>query len=674
MGAKPNGRRTPGTFMGRLAANAKGNTLAMMAIALVPLSALAGSAIDTSRLYFVKVRLQQACDAGALAGRKFMTGTTYPASANTQAQAFFTNNFKSDTYGSTAVSATFTKTAENQIAGSATATVPMTIMKMFGAQASVLTVTCEAKLEVPNLDIMFVLDTTGSMGETNPSDSVSRISAMRTAVVNFYDTLEAAKTASSQVRYGFVPYSSTVNVGLLLKRDWMVDTSTYQSRQPADITMKTSTSTGGPYLTTYGPWTYISGAKDTYTTNGDPENCSAPANTLTYPSTSTPWTSNGNGSESRTTTQTLNGSTYSTSLSNGVCTITETSYKNYKQSQVETRTPNPDAGKSTTTTSPVYWWNYQPVSYQVSVLKGSAANGLMAGGTIKAKINGGGSAEWSDRSINWNSGNACIEERQTVRQSDYSTIPSAALDLDIDSEPDRGRPETQWKPWISNLVYARSYGNYDNGPTVNTGSWPTDVITPIRFSGGYMNLSSRSNDSAACPSAARKLATMTKGNLVSYMNGLKVAGRTYHDIGFLWGLRLLSSTGLFKSENTTAPNGGQIVRNIIFMTDGQTETNFSDYDAYGLAAIDRRRTDASRLPLGDGETDTIVDNRLTALCRAARARDTTVWVIAFGTTLTPLLKGCAKSDAHAFQADDAATLNSAFAAIAANIAKLRISK
>ena len=63
-------------FLSRLGRNQAANTLAIMAFALIPLIAVAGSAMDMARLYYVKSRLQQACDAGALAGRKFMTGQT----------------------------------------------------------------------------------------------------------------------------------------------------------------------------------------------------------------------------------------------------------------------------------------------------------------------------------------------------------------------------------------------------------------------------------------------------------------------------------------------------------------------------------------------------------------------------------------------------------------------
>ena len=95
---KPSGV-APKTFLKRLGQDTRGNALAIMAIATIPVTALAGSAIDTSRMYFVKVRLQQACDSGALAGRKFMVDTTYSADANQKAEMFFDNNFKVGVFG-----------------------------------------------------------------------------------------------------------------------------------------------------------------------------------------------------------------------------------------------------------------------------------------------------------------------------------------------------------------------------------------------------------------------------------------------------------------------------------------------------------------------------------------------------------------------------------------------
>ena len=139
----------------------------------------------------------------------------------------------------------------------------------------------------------------------------------------------------------------------------------------------------------------------------------------------------------------------------------------------------------------------------------------------------------------------------------------------------------------------------------------------------------------------------------------------------LWGLRLMSAEGLFASENAASATGGNIARNLIFMTDGDTETNIADYDAYGLAALDRRRTPDSRLPT-KSEQDSIVEDRLSQLCTVAKEKkNITVWVIAFGTSLTSLLSNCASPN-RSYQANNATELNQTFADIAARISQLRV--
>lgn len=51
----------------RLYHNQAGNTLAIVAAGLLPLLGLIGGGVDMSRIYLTKTRMQQACDAGALA-------------------------------------------------------------------------------------------------------------------------------------------------------------------------------------------------------------------------------------------------------------------------------------------------------------------------------------------------------------------------------------------------------------------------------------------------------------------------------------------------------------------------------------------------------------------------------------------------------------------------------
>ena len=147
----PEARNEPRGFLARLSGDTRANTLAMMAAALVPVAGLTGSAIDAARMYVVKVRLQQACDAGALAGRKFMVvdaNTTLDSNATQQAQTFFNNNFPANFYDASNVTFTPSRTANNQVAGTASATVPMAVMGMFGFQPVTMSVACQARDDI----------------------------------------------------------------------------------------------------------------------------------------------------------------------------------------------------------------------------------------------------------------------------------------------------------------------------------------------------------------------------------------------------------------------------------------------------------------------------------------------------------------------------------------------
>src|SRR3546814_4366782 len=72
------------------------------------------------------------------------------------------------------------------------------------------------------------------------------------------------------------------------------------------------------------------------------------------------------------------------------------------------------------------------------------------------------------------------------------------------------------------------------------------------------------------------LTTMTaddRETFEDYVESLQPLGGTYHDVGMVWGARLLSPTGLFADENATAPNELPLSRLIVFMTDGAMAPN-----------------------------------------------------------------------------------------------------
>jgi Flp pilus assembly protein TadG len=241
-------------FLGRFRRNVAGNVLILTAAAMIPLCAMIGGALDLSRLYLTKVRLQHACDAGALAGRKQMGGGSWDATARATATNYFNGNFKQGSYGSTTTTSVFTSSGSD-VTGVATSLVPMTLMAMFDVQPKLLTVNCVTAMQLPNTDVMFVLDTTGSMAELPNGNNVnggagSKIAVLRNSVKCFYEALAQQKTnatncaansyaginSDSQLRFGFVPYSSNVNISqLALPPSYFPGNWSYQSRSRANV-------------------------------------------------------------------------------------------------------------------------------------------------------------------------------------------------------------------------------------------------------------------------------------------------------------------------------------------------------------------------------------------------------------------------------------------------------
>lgn len=646
-------------FLARLRRNEAGNTLAITAASVVPLIGLIGGGVDISRYYITKSRLQSACDAAVLAGRKSMTGVTWATADETAARNFFNTNFPAGTLGSTNSSIVFNVTNAGVVNGTAAATASPTIMKIFGAGNKPLTATCRAELQLPNTDIMFALDTTLSMNETNPGDTVTRIAALRTAVVNFHTSITNAAAPGTQVRYGFVPFSSTVNVGYLLKREWMVDNWTYQSRVADGTDTSTSNTTTSPTTTTDSPWVTKSGNTSTHDTYGQPENCVKPANTYSYSdvvdTTTSPYPSGGTQTV-KVFTRTEIGSKFNASIVSGQCRIRETRYNTLVSEMTRTIIPVESTSGGNTTTN--HYWNYRPISYDVSSLKGTDASGLMTGTEILPKplIANNHAA----LTIPWS---GCIEERKTLRPSETAVKSGEPFDLNIDLTPSVTDDDTRWRPFLPRLVFVRRATN----------NWQMADVNHVTQN--FVRADNVASSLAAvCPSRSQKLAAMTNAQVTTYVNGMTTAGYTYLDIGLLWAARLISPTGLFASENQVASNGGSISRHIIFMTDGEIQTKRENYEAYGMSALDRRRQDVANLPT-DAENDAIVTSRFSTICTATKQKGITIWVIAFGTSLTDLLRDCATSrTGHAFEADDTTELDEAFSNIASQIAQLRLTQ
>ncbi len=631
-------------FMRRLARDVRGNTLAIMAAALIPFAGLVGGGIDMSRLYITKTRLQHACDAGALAGRKAMGGGIWSQNSfapRTAAERFFDANIGTNAYGSTAISRSFTE-SDGKVTGTVSATVPMTLTRVIGRSTETIAVICDAAMSLPNTDVMFVLDVTGSMGsKAVSSDSKTKIQALRGAVKCFYESVAQRNTSETcnagaptggvtavQVRFGFVPYAVNVNVGKLLPTAYFADDWTYQSREPVSIP---GTAAG---------WTQV----------GNPVVRTANTNFNRTPSSQcndAALASRGSSSDVIAGTTRVNTTIVYTrrswsSASGGLCktrkTTTTTTYV------------------GTNGTPPSQTWHYGAISQDVSALK----NGTNWNNSFVLPIGTG----FTNKTINWD---GCIEERHTVRETDYDPIPADAHDLDIDLVPNSNDEQTLWAPLLPGLIYTR------RDVSGNGSNWNLDDITTTTEYGN--------GSQYFCPTEARKLVEWNDSTIFeNYVNSLTPSGNTYHDIGLLWGARLMSPTGIFASENALTPSGSEIERHLIFMTDGEACTGVRNYTAYGVPWFDRRQTAPDAVPTdGCNTTGTLtqqVNARLAGICSAVKNKNITLWVIWFGvsnTTIENSLRSCATTGRF-YSARNSADLDTVFGSIASEISQLRLTR
>ena len=220
------------------------------------------------------------------------------------------------------------------------------------------------------------------------------------------------------------------------------------------------------------------------------------------------------------------------------------------------------------------------------------------------------------------------------------------------------------------MIYTR---NDPGGWGGGQGTWSTsDQYTTSNYVNG---------SNYYCPAAAHKLAAWTDPTAFdTYVDSLTPTGNTYHDIGLLWGARLMSPTGIFASENATTPQGGEIERHMIFMTDGDPCSDPGDYAAYGVQWFDRRETSSGSAPTGGctttGTLTAQINARTDALCTAIKNKNITLWVITFGSVASSTvtrLTACASPGKY-FSANNAAQIQSTFASIADQISALRLTR
>jgi len=678
-----------GGFLSRLARDIRGNTLAIVGAALVPLTAMIGSGVDMSRAYMAKTRLQSACDAAALAGRRVMTNDTMTEAVRAEAVRFFNVNFPQRNvpvpagqpprtegpYGTDGVVPIVTRPNNGTVRVVASTRIPTAIMDMFGFEDLPLNVTCDAALNFVNTDIMLVLDVTGSMDQTLAG--TRKIVSLRDAVMALYDELAPIQTQLEanglRMRYGIVPYSSTVNVGRLLRLDDPnnLTASAEYSTRVANYNTAVHTPTDTPILIaqpgvpgvpgverfrtsgtdraisntncgyfgnnrgfTQSGWTYTSigpnNDADVYDPDGAaPPQASAPAAPTGYvryqfSRRTAAWSGNpANRVCDRNVTMTRRTYTTRYSYTNDTFLTTEVDVSGFRTSDTVTMATDISNNGSSNFAGTV------------------AAAGSYTMAALQAQGTG-----VNTQTVTWN---GCIMERQTVDTITTTTpadlaIPDDAFDIDINMLPTTDA--SRWRPMLPRIIWSRSAGTASQG------------------SGTLIN-------TASCPAEARRLAVWGRDAMLSYVNGLTPVGSTYHDVGMIWGARMLSTGGVF-ADGCEEFNAMPCTRHIIFMTDGQMDTDNQTLAFQGIERNDQRVAGMSNP--SESELNGRHMQRFRMICNAARGMNANIWVIAFGTTLSNEMRQCASSDNQASTITDRDALIARFREIGNNIGALRLTQ
>jgi Flp pilus assembly protein TadG len=205
----------------------RGNVAILFGFALIPLLLGAGVAVDYGRALLVRERMSDAADAAALAIGSWPDLT--PAEMATKAQQFFAANYPPSTLGT--VGTLNVSTSDNDITASVSGSVPTTFMRVVNIDHIDLSTSSTITRKLHNIEVVLVLDTTGSMADTLGSST--KISALKSAAKKLVSDLFAGQATSTTVKIGVVPFAAAVNIGTNQLNSGWLDKATYTAANAA---------------------------------------------------------------------------------------------------------------------------------------------------------------------------------------------------------------------------------------------------------------------------------------------------------------------------------------------------------------------------------------------------------------------------------------------------------
>ena len=185
-----------------------GNVAVIFSLALIPVMAAVGSAVDYSHANSVRTALQGAIDSTGLMLSK-EAGQLSDTELNQKADSYFKTLFSRPEAKDVTVSTTYNNTGTYQVTVNATASVKTDFMGIFGIDKIDIGASTTIKWGNTRLRVALVLDNTGSMS------SSGKMTALKTATKNLLDQLKGAAVQNGDVYVSIVPFVKDIAVDSL---------------------------------------------------------------------------------------------------------------------------------------------------------------------------------------------------------------------------------------------------------------------------------------------------------------------------------------------------------------------------------------------------------------------------------------------------------------------------
>jgi Flp pilus assembly protein TadG len=192
-----------------------GNIAMIFGLCAIPVIVGCGIAIDVGRAYLVRLDLESALDASALAVAS-STGLT-TAQLQSRLQSYFDANYPMMSQ-TTNLQVSMTDPTQPVINVTATVNVPTMFLRLINVNQVPVAASNQVSKGTNALELALVLDNTGSMmcgdgGISSCNSGTAHIDTLRTDAQQIVDTLFQDSVDPTKLKISVVPYVTSVNVG-----------------------------------------------------------------------------------------------------------------------------------------------------------------------------------------------------------------------------------------------------------------------------------------------------------------------------------------------------------------------------------------------------------------------------------------------------------------------------